>query len=100
LSSKEWFEIGSVEHDEATRIEIAKQRLDSVITMFAEATDDLCSDDPEQCTPKVANVSQQEFEKCWHDASDAWLELKLAITKKQREARAVKEIEQAVSYER
>ena len=68
--------------------------------MFAEATDDLCSDDPEQCTPKVANVSQQEFEKCWHDASDAWLELKLAITKKQREARAVKEIEQAVSYER
>jgi len=98
LSSKEWFEIGSVEHDEATRIEIAKRRLDSIISMFADATDDLCSDDPEQCTPKVANVSQQRFERCWHDASDAWLELKLAIVRKQREARAVTEIEEAVKY--
>ena len=97
MSSKEWFEIGSVEHDEATRIEVAKQRLDSIISMFADSCDDICSDDPEQYTPKVANVSQQTFEKCWHDASDAWLELKLAITRKQREARAVLDIEKPVS---
>ena len=36
MSSKEWFEIGSVEHDEATRIEVAKQRLDSLLQDFVK----------------------------------------------------------------
>ena len=96
----DWYEIGKENKATAERLIKAKKAMDSVVDMFADSCDDLCSDDEEQMTPKVANVSQQRFEQCWHDASDAWLELKLAITKKQREARAVTEIEQAVSYER
>ena len=84
----------------AERIRIAKKAMDSIVDMFANACDDLCSDDEEQMTPKVANVSQRRFEQCCHDASEAWIELKLAEVRKQREIVDLTKIEGAVSYER
>lgn len=82
----------------AERIRIAKKAMDSVVDMFAEATPELCSTDVEQVIPKVANVSQQRFEQCWHDASEAWIELKLAEVRERDEKRAVDRIEEAVNY--
>jgi hypothetical protein len=80
----------------AERIRIAKKAMDSVVDMFADATPDLCSTEDEQVIPRVANVSQQDFEKCWHSASEAWIELKLAEVRERDEKRAVNRIEQAV----
>jgi hypothetical protein len=82
----------------AQRIRTAKKAMDGVVDMFANACDDLCSNDEEQMTPKVANVSQQTFEKCWHNASTAWIELKIAEVRERDEKRAVDKIEEAVNY--
>jgi len=96
----DWYEIGKENKATAERLIKAKKAMDSVVDMFADSCDDLCSDDEEQMTPKVANVSQQRFEQCWHDASEAWIQLKLAEVRERDERKAVNRIEEAVSYER